>query len=188
GFGRLLAFGRLPNNWGYYSHDGTVSSVQPDRISDQEELAPVFAGENTPVALVPIQHELAIQAFFNDESIHPGGRRGADGPVDGHGTLRDGQPAGARQALLWRVDRVGLAFDRPTRCREADPPSAGARFEVSARHVVVYAQHGEHAVVHRRLRSAAPVANKIGETRERLSEWYVLLPIRAGHATRGNHH
>ncbi len=73
-----------------------VSAVQAQRVIHQIKLTPVFAGHNTAMRLVPIQHELFVQILAQDVK------------VDGHfasiieGELVDGLRYGV--AILRPVD------------------------------------------------------------------------------------
>src|ERR1700730_5657665 len=58
-----------------------IRTVEPDGIANEIELAPVLAGDDAAVALIPIQDELPIETFLNDVSVHHdfGTRRDPDG-------------------------------------------------------------------------------------------------------------
>ena len=65
------------------------------------------------MALVPIEHELAVEAFLNDVPIQ--GQHDGRLPRVGnfHDGLRQISPAGAGQAVLRRMDRVALPLALP---------------------------------------------------------------------------
>src|ERR1700723_202014 len=66
---------------GYKAHQSAVAAVQANRILNQVELGPVFAGHSAVVRPKPVQHQTALTRFGDDIAV--GGERAVTGQREG---------------------------------------------------------------------------------------------------------
>ena len=79
-----LRHGHMVRDRRYHADKGRVGPVVPNGIQDRVDLPPVFTRDNSTMALVPVKHQLAIEALADDHAVHFDRRRagGAGNSVD----------------------------------------------------------------------------------------------------------
>src|SRR5215470_686541 len=100
-------------NRGKDPHEGAVSTIQPDRIGNEKNLGPIFAGRDPAMRLIPIEHEIPVISVSNNIAVNR--YRCAVWPDNRNAIRLDRRPAGPREAVLWRMDGVAGALRREER-------------------------------------------------------------------------
>src|SRR5204863_1108 len=90
-----------------HANHRAVGAIETQCVEHQERLAPVLARDDAAVALIPVEHQLVIDPFLDDQLVDDGG---ALWRLDRDAHLVDRLPPGARQAVERRMDGVAFAL------------------------------------------------------------------------------
>src|SRR5687767_3354304 len=81
------------------AHESAVGSIHSHGVVNQVQLARVLACHHAPPALVPIQHELPLQALLDEVTVHDDVAAAAVNVGDAQPPLGYRFPSGAGQAV-----------------------------------------------------------------------------------------
>ena len=104
-------------DWSNQPHEPAVRAVKTGRVEHQERLVRILICDDATATLIPVENDLAIQAFLDDELVDGDGAAIRLQVADAR---FDGMPSGTGQTVLRRVNGVALALRRVVADVDAD--------------------------------------------------------------------